>query len=439
MQRPLGFFETYSKAGYDLLARDGIVVTMATLEGELEADHLHQALDWLQRRHPLLQAHLAVDEQNRDVMDTQAYASASPAERLARIPLKMVDRTHDASAQAAFREESAAPIEAWSAYLWRLVWVRGTDRHEWILISRHEITDATSTTCMLRDLLVLTDLCSRGETQHPLFEPLPLLDSVEQLLPLRFRIGPVGETAAMVEPSATWPYEGFAEPKDREGVYEFSTLDAAFMARLRSKCKERGLTINSALSAAFFMAEYRQFQRGADVHVTYRTAISLRNRCEPAIGNEHLGTFAMTVATTFGQLAKTSFWDFAGEVGQVLNAEIQAMERKGFLPDSFDKEEVFQATRDAYALTSTQYIFSDGPWISNLGLLPFEDSYGALRLTGMYFGTRQVAGDAGAVLSIITLHGQMFCCLTTAAPLMSSTTAHNLLKDFEALLRKACE
>lgn len=439
MQRPLGFFETYSKAGYDLLARDGIVITMATLEGQLEVAQLSQALHLLQERHPLLQACLAQDDQDRSVMDTGPYEALGKQERHSCLPLKILEREGDLSAKTAFREESALPIEAWSRYLWRLVWVRGTDRHELILISRHEITDATSTTHMLRDLLVINDLLARGQKQHPLFEKLPLLDSVERLLPESFRIGENSTTAPPQE-TAIWPYEGFAEPQARTGVYEFSAIGPELLAKLRQKCKSLGLTMNSALSAAFFLAEFRKFQNPAiETSVCYRTAISLRNRCTPTVGNEHLGTFAMTVATTFENIQHKSFWAFAAEVGQVLGAEIQAMESNGFLPESFQKEDVFQATRDAYALTSSRHLFADGPWISNLGLLAFDEVFGSVKLTGMYFGTRQVAGDAGAVLSIITLHGHMFSCLTTASPLMSAETCRGILDDFEALLIAAAE
>ncbi len=440
MQRALGFFETYSKAGYDLLARDGIVITMATLEGQLDVAQLSLALYQLQVRHPLLQAGLVQDDQDRDLMDTGSYEALSEQERRSCLPLKILEREDDYSAKTAFREESASPIEAWSRYLWRLVLVRGTDRHELILISRHEITDATSTTHMLRDLLVIYDLLARGQQQHALFEKLPLLDSVERLLPECFRIGENSTTSASPQETAIWPYEGFAEPQARTGVYEFSVIGPELLAKLRQKCKSLGLTMNSALSAAFFLAEFRKFQDPAiETSVSYRTAISLRNRCTPTVGNEHLGTFAMTVATTFEKLQHKYFWDFAAEVGQILSSEIQAMENNGFLPESFLKQDVFQATRDAYALTSSRHLFSDGPWISNLGLLAFDECYGQLKLTGMFFGTRQVAGDAGAVLSIITLHGHMFSCLTTASPMMSSETARGILEDFEALLIAAAQ
>src|SRR4030081_2628210 len=120
------------------------------LLGRLEEGRLRQALARLQAKHPLLRCVIedgAGSEGPRFVLQ----------DRPSPIPLRIVERKNDDHWQTEVRREWVAPFDASRDPLVRLVWLRGSEVSELILVGHHCICDGQSGMTLLRECLSAYD------------------------------------------------------------------------------------------------------------------------------------------------------------------------------------------------------------------------------------------------------------------------------------------
>src|ERR1700733_6080511 len=120
------------------------------LLGRLEEGRLRQALARLQAKHPLLRC---VIEDGVDSEGPRFVLQDSPAP----IPLRVVERNNDDHWQTEVRREWVAPFDASRDPLVRLVWLRGSEVSELILVGHHCICDGQSGMTLLRECLSAYD------------------------------------------------------------------------------------------------------------------------------------------------------------------------------------------------------------------------------------------------------------------------------------------
>src|ERR1700733_13001920 len=118
------------------------------LLGRLEEGRLRQALACLQAKHPLLRCVI------EDGVDGPRFVLQDcPAP----IPLRIVERKNDDDGETEVRREWVAPFDASRDPLVRLVWLRGREVSELILVGHHCICDGQSGMTLLRDCLSAYD------------------------------------------------------------------------------------------------------------------------------------------------------------------------------------------------------------------------------------------------------------------------------------------
>ncbi len=429
-QRYLGFYEGYCHLLYRLYRGTGIVVTTATVAGELSPETVRAVILALQLRHPLLRASIVETPGGNDRFDTAMFDGADEATRRTWLPL-----TVQARASAGWQEVAeAAAEEPLGRYHWRVVMLAGRDRHDLILLSGHAISDALSTTHFLRDLVFGCGRLLSGETLN--WAPLPMLPAVEDQVP---RPAPVPFEMPAVEARGRWPYYGYAELEQRKGLLLFRQFDADFCTALKQRCKQEGVTVNSALGTALMLAQWSATV-SAPVALPYlfMSAINLRHVCNPPIADEHYGSYVACVNTWHDLATEPDFWCLARDYGKALVDHIAIAARNGYLPQNYVRDEIVQLIADDLDRGREQHCFPESPVLSNLGVLKFAESYGPLRLVDMYFGTRQMSGDCGVSLSVLTLHGRISCCYAAPVPLASRAQLSALADEVARRLRDAC-
>lgn len=126
------------------------VLLPVKIRGLFPEDNLSHALERLQEKHPFLKAFVKVDEQ-------QVPWFVVEESRFNKIPVRIVARKSDNHWEAEVTSEWANVFDVRSGPLMRMVWVKGEEFSELILVMHHCVCDGRSAMSILADLLLLLD------------------------------------------------------------------------------------------------------------------------------------------------------------------------------------------------------------------------------------------------------------------------------------------
>ncbi len=220
------------------------------LFGRLVEGRLQEALARLQAKHPLLRCVI------EDGVDSEAPRFVLQ-ERPLPIPLRVVERKNDDHWQTEVRREWVAPFDASRDPLVRLVWLRGSEVSELILVGHHCICDGQSGMTLLRECLSAYDEPEKDLGTYD------ALGAIEDVVPaallkdrsfrrrMRWKIG-------LLRLIFLWERRKrarSASPIRGEQMYFHRwSLDKAASLTLTERCRAEGVTVHAAMSVAFLQA-----------------------------------------------------------------------------------------------------------------------------------------------------------------------------------------
>lgn len=221
------------------------------LRGSLYESQLRYALERVQAKHPLLRC---------VVQDIAEGPSFVLCDRPAPIPLRIVVRGTGDDWQTEVRREWVIPFRAGPESdhvpLVRMVWIRGTESHELILVGHHCICDGPSGITLLRDCLNACD-----NLEHDLGS-YSELGSIQDLVPaklmrrsgfqFRMRWKMRLLRLALLLKSRT-SSAGNSIPADQMYFHRWQ-LDRLAAHALILRCKDEGVTVFAAVSIAVMQA-----------------------------------------------------------------------------------------------------------------------------------------------------------------------------------------
>jgi hypothetical protein len=238
------------------------------LLGRLQEGRLREALTRLQAKHPLLRCVI------EDGIDGPRFVLQ---DRPAPIPLRVVERKNDDHWQTEVRREWVAPFDASRDPLVRLVWLRGSEVNELILVGHHCICDGQSGMTLLRECLSAYD-----EPEQDL-ETYDALGAIEDVVPaallkdrsfrrrMRWKI-------SLLRLIFLWERRKRARsvsPIRGEQMYFHRwSLDKPASLKLTERCRAEGVTVFAAMSVAFLQA-FREV-RGTQALRNFYTMINAR-------------------------------------------------------------------------------------------------------------------------------------------------------------------
>jgi hypothetical protein len=219
------------------------------LLGELDESRLRQALAQVQKKHALLRC-VINDSAGRPCFILQ--------EKPAAISLRIVERGGEDDWQTEVRKEWVAPFNAGLEPLVRLVWLRGKDVHELILVGHHCICDGIAGINLLRECLSAYD-----QPNHDLGS-YDALGGVEDIVPagllqsrrfryrVRWKIAVLRLALSLKRRSKRKP----AAPRiaaEQMYFHRWNTGEATAQA-LTERCRAENVTVLAAVSIAFTQA-----------------------------------------------------------------------------------------------------------------------------------------------------------------------------------------
>src|ERR1700761_1156050 len=261
---------------------------VAAFDEVLTANRLKPALAAVQRRHPLLSAH--VEDRPGIRLGLYRAASVSPVDLT-------VYRDAETSWEALAAEELSRPFDRSRAPLMRASLVQGPTSSALLLIFDHTIADGISSVLVLNDVIAALNGVMLPE--------LPVPQSQENMIALTLpRVQPLDpselpDDPRMRTPSVIRPFDGALTNVHTMTMTEVDT------ARLAQRCRAERTTVHAALVVA--MCRVRAADRGEDF-VRVLNPINFR----ALIGaSEDCGLYIQSTWTGLSPWDGAAFWDQA--------------------------------------------------------------------------------------------------------------------------------
>ncbi len=413
-----------------------IVTIVARIKGNVTEEMLKNTVAQVQQRHTLLRVRIAED---------QEHVPWFTSEGVQEIPIKVVARGSENDWIKVHIEASKIPFEFETRPTIRFILVQSPEISELIIVCHHIICDGMSLAYLARDLMV--HLGDPSAEVQVLPDPEPMtLDNLPS------KVSPPGIVKKLINRiRQKWAEEiVFFDQQDYEALTQayWDTYDHEIFSielseeetsALVARCRKEGITVNSAITAAFSGA--LSFVEGPKPHHSkVAMGASLRDMLQHPVG-EAMGYYASGPALKLKYNHKKSFWENARKYHKRIKPNLtnkkmvgdltgwllmdsniySALSYKklgGFVPSDsprYEKLADFGKREDVVvrllqrAKIETLEMKIVGPAITNLGRMDFPKTYGALELDRLIFqpGGAFPLVHVDLVLGAVTCSGKL--------------------------------
>jgi hypothetical protein len=382
-------------------------VVAAQITGETMTASWRDALDAVQRRHPLLGVCIDADE------------SGTPYFRLLpelRIPLQIVPGDAPQGWEDEMETELSTPFPVKDAILIRAVLIHEVHRATIVLTVHHSIADGLSVALIIRDIL--------EALSGKLLEALPVPQPQEDLCPPP-TIQSTELGSKMPEAPAPPSAPGTLLKRDRSALrVRGLRLPVELSDRLRERSRREGTTVHGALAAALVFA-------GRDIHREWRDApvrvvSPINNRTILGRGDDCALSIIFPVGS-YNPKSPIQFWELANSVRDDL-ADMRTPDGlsaafSGFYQLMSSKPGVQGIAQFELQVCACEMM------VSNLGVLPFDADFGNLRLEAFWGPSVFVGIEGEQMIGAATVRGAIHLLHSSYTPVAS------LLETTEQVLR----
>jgi hypothetical protein len=407
--RPLGILEKF----FWLMDQTAPIhfSVAAEVEGLTTISDWRNALDAVQRRHPLLS--VSIDT----AQNGSPYFRRVPD---AAIPLCVYADKAPSRWQSLLESELHTPIDTTQAPMIRATLIHQPRKSTLILTAQHSICDGMSLVFMIRDML---QFIAGGQLSSQEVPPSQdeLMDRLAETL---------SEDA---KPRGAEPMDVGAPVALRQRTSELPSvrllrLSAEATNLLRERCRQEGTTVHAALAAAVAIAGRQNTRLWNAQAIRIMSPVNTR---ETLGAGEECAMYASTAYTVFPADSRAGFWDLARAARESLKGAhtptgtLAAFEplRQAFSPPMSPQEarEIeLQALPFEVVLT-------------NLGDVPINTRFGALTLVSLW-GPMVLSGARDEQeIGAVTVNGSLHLNHASYSPIPF------LLDSMEQALTEACD
>jgi hypothetical protein len=364
-------------------------VLAAEVRGQTTIAQWREALDIVQRHHPLLQVAIEMPDS-----DNRYFQPMFVRRGDAIIPLRSEVDGGERTIEDEIERELATPFLSGEAPLARVVLLHAPERTVFILAISHSIADGMSALFLIRD--VLTAVAGRT------LDTIALFPSAEELL----GVAPAKPIEAPLDVNETSINAG------RRPTVILHSLSIEATADLVATARAHGSTVHAALAAAFVLAMRRlapQFQ------IAPLRMISPANTRSELDAPNCLGLYFTSPQSSFEPAHTSKFWDIA-------------LQARADIASSSSRDALLGATEAMQSLTKQglsnhdaaamlKDAFAMDILLTNLARTPFASNFGELSLERMW-GPAVLAGlEHTQTVGVITTNDQLSLTLTSRHPL----------------------
>ncbi len=292
-----------------------IVTMVARIKGNVTEELLKNAVSKVQQRHVNLQARIYEDN------DHNLWFTS---EGVKKIPIKVVTRESNEQWMDSYHEECRIPFEFDERPAIRFILVRSPEISELIILCHHIICDGMSLAYLARD--IMTHLGDPTREAEVLLDPSPM---DKDNFPQEVSVNPIIKFFLNRINKKWKKHEVYFDQEDYETLteaywnkYKHEMLPINFSevetSALVDRCRKEGVTVNTALTAAFAGAQ--TIIQEKEVNPNIAIGASVRDRLLHPAG-EAIGYYAGGVTLKFKYNPKVNFWDNARKLHRKLKPQ----------------------------------------------------------------------------------------------------------------------
>ncbi|WGQ10999.1 condensation domain-containing protein [Pedobacter gandavensis] len=358
------------------------------IRGSFSAENLHAAFAKIQKKHPLLRSSVREDQHGRPYYEL--------SEDLEPIPVKIIKREGDDHWMEESAQEWEKLFDEPNLPMARLVWLKGEDVSELLLVCPHCICDGTTFVALMSEMLMLLD--------HPEKELLPYqsFNSIEELLSATFsstRSKVVKAKFFSVIAKLFFLFKSTSNQQPAGSGYMLHwKLEAEETKRLVLACKAAGLTLHAALCVAFLDAF--KAVRGGKAQGKVICPVDVR-RFVKEIKQDTMFAFAPIAELSLPK--EKDFWAKAKKLQEELKTKIEGMKvhellvMSEYFHGSVRKMvKYLRATDGGHDLT-----------LSNMGRLGIPENYDSFEVETLYSPSVGFPWRNANTLVLSTFKGRM--------------------------------
>ncbi len=283
-----------------------IVTMVARIRGSVSEGMLRRAVSKVRQRHPNLRVRIVEDEDHNPWFTSDGAGE---------IPVEIVPRESDDHWIRVVQKASKFPFEFDVRPAIRFILVQSPGKSELIILCHHIICDGLSLAYLARDLMEHLGDPTREVEVLP--DPVPIdRDNMPKDVSLnavvRFLINRINRK--WQDEKIVFDQEDYRNLNEAYWMHydhqmRSLELSEAQTSALVDRCRNEGVTVNSALAAAFVGAQ-TTVQGEEPHHASIGVAASLRNRVQRPVG-EVMGFYAAVVTLKVKYHSDRGFWDNA--------------------------------------------------------------------------------------------------------------------------------
>jgi NRPS condensation-like uncharacterized protein len=381
----------------------------AEVKGFTTVQSWRDALDAVQRRHPVLSTSINRNEEGQPAL---YQVDEAP------IPLRVVDGSVQGGWELELDREMAVPFTPEQAPLIRSVLIHKPQSAVLIMVAHHAIADGTALVFLIRDLL---QVLSGGQ-----IEALSFSSTAEELLsklPKGEEIVQASQAGAPQAEPALYREGNGLSPK-----VAARKLDENLTAAVKERARCEGTTVQGALCAALVLAGRKTSSKWRKQSVRVMSPINVR---APLGAGEACGLYLVGGMIPFQPGDSRAFWELArfakkelspSQTFQSLSTSLHGLE--AIMTKDMDVETAAQIAAGAFARDLM---------VSNLGQMPYESEFGKLKLEAVWGPTTLQGLDGEQNVGIATTNGAIRLLHA------SYSLVPYLLENTELILRAASD
>ncbi|PXX79235.1 condensation domain-containing protein [Rivihabitans pingtungensis] len=418
IHRQLGYMEARMHLMQSMFHGSTQGALAVRLEGELNIQHLHQALQRAVYDFPIMRTVIAECDGQPCFVDGASGA----------LPVTVVAREQDDDWRKVLARLNDQPLDA-ARQLWRLVVLTPTQVtpgqppcHDLLLCLHHALMDGTAADTFLHRVLTY---CTHPACPPQDARPRSVPPAAETVLPTKMQmtwsefVGWQREQQAQLPVLPPLPHLATMPLQARRTALATMHVDAGQLARLMDWAARQDVTLNSVLSAALLLA--------VDAHTPGReqwalyTTFSLRRLCAAQIDEHDVGC-CMTVLPTVHRVSGQEVGSLAREHQHAL---ARAVMRQTRVPVSVDVAQLREALMPLRHLTH---------FVSDLGLTfgesRLQSAYGDLRIRHFYPSVNRSLGNLALAVHGVRLNESLFLTFNHTVPLQSADWVDRVMSRF---------